>query len=186
MVAAVNVREPGVRGEVAKPPATSQSGKRYHLVQVVGGDRADIMSLWKSQPLVMDHPLFGKIEFRRGHGWQRAEFEFWGFSGVQLLLDADEKGPTRAQETAFLRLRDGEAELRPRCLAAIAVQRAETERPPGPASVSTLSIPALDGHGPGSPGQLWTIWFEYEGEEHWSYGVQSVDDWCTITGFAED
>jgi hypothetical protein len=136
--------------------------------------------------LVREHPLFGAISFTPGHGWERTDFTFWGFRGVQLLIDAGPDGPTTAQGTAFRRLHDQQAQLLPQCLAEVASRRAETERPPGDAFLSTLSIPALGSDGPALTGDLWTIWFDYEGEEHWMYGVQSSDDWRTFAGFAED
>jgi hypothetical protein len=91
-----------------------------------------------------------------------------------------------AQEVAFRLLRDHQARLLPECFAEVASKRVETERPAGNAILSALSIPALGANGPAGTGELWTIWFDYEDEEHCGYGVQSSDGWRTLEGFAED
>jgi hypothetical protein len=135
---------------------------------------------------ITEHPLFGPIAFTTGRGWERKDFEFWGFRDLHLMIDAGADGPTSEQENAFQRLRERRVELLPKCLDAVALRRAETERPSGAAVVSAISIPAMDTRGPGKTGQRWTIWFDYEDEEHWSYGVQSDDNWRTLWGFAED
>jgi hypothetical protein len=145
-----------------------------------------LRGLFVRKAVVREHPLFGAIIFTPGRGWERKDFDFWGFRGVQLMIDAGPDGPNPAQEAAFRRLHDRQAQLLPQCLAEVASRRAETERPLGEAFLSTLSIPALGPDGPAATGDLWTIWFDYQGEEHWMYGVQSSDDWRTIAGFAED
>lgn len=135
---------------------------------------------------VLDHPVFGRLEFTPSLGWSNNRFTFYGFTPVTLLIDGSDSGPSREQEEAVRRLTEKEAALLPGLLAAVAEKRAETERSPGAPAVSTLSVPALASHGPARTGSLWTIWFEYPDEEHWSYGVQSDDDWLTFRAFAED
>jgi hypothetical protein len=102
------------------------------------------------------------------------------------MIDAPDTGPTPHQEDAFRTLIDGADVLLPRLLAAVASKREETQRPPGRAYPRAISVPALDSRGPGGTGGLWTIWFDYENEAYWSYGVQSNDDWTTVSAFAED
>jgi hypothetical protein len=135
---------------------------------------------------VVDHPAFGRLEFAPTLGWSNQAFSFWGFTPVQLLIDASENGPTKEQEEAFRRLVDRQEALLPRLLAAVAEQRADTVRPQGVPVVRTLSVPALGASGPARTGSLWTMWFEYPAEEIWGYGVQSQDDWVTLHAFAED
>jgi hypothetical protein len=134
----------------------------------------------------VDHPVFGRLEFTPSRGWSSKEFSFWGFTHVQLLVDASEAGPTEEQEQAFRRLAERQSALLPGLLAAVAEQRERTKRPPGVPAVRTLSVPALGSASPARTGSLWTIWFDSPGEEHWGYGVQSTDDWRTFSAFAED
>jgi hypothetical protein len=133
------------------------------------------------------HPLFGRIDYQPSRGWKNAQFELWNRSNVVLLLAADASGPTPMQEKAFVSFRDARERLLPMCLTAVAAERAGTGRPSGVAVISALSIPSLlASDARNRTSGLWTLWFDYEGEDHWSYGVQSSDDWATIRGFAED
>ena len=132
---------------------------------------------------VSDHPLFGRIAFSRRDGWVNPAFELWGYTGVDLLVDAPPEGPTRAQEEAFVRFRDARPALLARCLDAVAAVRRGMDEPEGEFLVTGLSIPSLtDAQG----GTLWTLWFDCVGDEHYWYGVQSDDDWRTVVGFADD
>src|SRR5262245_42302377 len=131
----------------------------------------------------MDHPSFGRISFSRHDAWNNPAFELWGYSNVDLLIDAPPTGPSRAQEEAFSRFRDSRPALLPRCLEAVAGVRSEMSLPVGEFTVTGLSIPSLtDTRG----GKLWTLWFDCRGDEQFWYGVQSDDDWQTLAGFADD
>ena len=144
--------------------------------------------LWgfTAPPLNQEHPIFGAITYTAGKGWESEGLELWGFHDVYLMIDAEADGPTPLQEAAFVRLRDSRDTLLPRCLALVDEERARTAGAPGVAFVTAVSVPALGGSGLGQTGDLWTLWFDYEGEEHWSFGVQSTNDWRTLAGFAED
>jgi hypothetical protein len=48
-------------------------------------------------------PDFGRIEWKRG-GWT-GQVDLWDYPGVQLLLDADENGPSSEQRSFFHTLR---------------------------------------------------------------------------------
>ena len=132
---------------------------------------------------LLDHPLFGRIFFSRHDAWQNPAFELWGYSNVELLIDAPFAGPTPAQEEAFIRFRESRSTLLPRCLDAVAAVRREMPLPAAEFAVTGLSIPSLaDARG----GKLWTLWFDCVGDEQFWYGVQSEDDWQTLAGFADD
>ena len=141
-------------------------------------------SLFKRQPpLRVRHTLFGELVFSRHDGWINEEFELWGFKSVELLLDAREDGPSVEQERAFRRFEQQRETLLPRCLAEVDKVRAELAVPLSTFVISGLTIPPLsaDPHE-----HLWTLWFDLVGDEHFMYGVQTDDDWTTLTGFADD
>ena len=141
-------------------------------------------SLFKRQPPPsLRHTLFGELVFSRSDGWINKEFELWGFKGVELLLVARQDGPSREQEDAFRRFAEQRETLLPRCLAGVDKVRAELAVPASTFLISGLTIPSL---GDDSHGHLWTLWFDLVGDEHFMYGVQTDDDWTTVTGFADD
>jgi len=35
-------------------------------------------------------------------------------------------------------------------------------------------------------GHLWTLWFDLSGDDHFMYGIQTDDNWQTLTAFADD
>ena len=40
---------------------------------------------------VLDHPEFGRLVYStRQRSWENRAFSFWGYSGVQLVIDGDE------------------------------------------------------------------------------------------------
>ena len=57
-------------------------------------------------PLRLTHPLFGGITYSKTDGWINDAFTLWGFDGVELLIRANENGPTRIQEEAFINFRN--------------------------------------------------------------------------------
>lgn len=135
-------------------------------------------------PPEMDHPLFGHLVYLRRDGcWQNEDFELWGASGVDLLLDGGPDGPTPEQESAYRRFRDARENLLPRCLEALAGLRRKMGLPDSQFTVNGLTLPAL---AESSDGKLWTLWFDCAGDDHFWYGVQSDDDWETIHPFADD
>jgi hypothetical protein len=145
-----------------------------------------LQTLFARKAIVREHAIFGSITYSEGRGWRRDNFSFWGFQAVLLLIDAGPDGPTPEQEAAFLWLRNQQVEVLPRCLVEVESQRSQTMGAAEGLSLSGLSIPSLGTAGPARTGQLWTIWFDYDAEDHWSYGVQSDDAWRTIQGYAED
>lgn len=130
-----------------------------------------------------EHPLFGTLRYSKHDGWENEDFSLWDFKGIQLLIDAGTDGPSPRQEEAFRRFEAGRGELLPRCLRALDSVRESFEVPEGEFRVTGLSIPSL---GPGRGGDLWTLWFDLEGDDHFMYGVQSDNDWETLAAFADD
>jgi len=147
-----------------------------NLFKRVFGDR--------EPPPTLDDSTFGRIVFlRRDACWENTTFSFWGASDVQLLVDGGPDGPTEAQRFAFAELRDSRDALLPRCLDALSTLRSKMAMPEGELVVRGLTIPSLE---PSSDGQLWTLWFDCVGEDHFWFGVQSDDEWKTIYPFADD
>jgi hypothetical protein len=134
----------------------------------------------------LDHHIFGRIEFSPEQGWQNERFSLWGFEDVLLMIDAPETGPTQVQEEAFGRMLSGGAGMLQRFVVAVSEARTRSGNPPGEFLPRAVSVPSLGSGGPGGTGSLWTIWFDCEGDDHWSYGVQSRDDWATLSVSAED
>ena len=137
----------------------------------------------KTEPPRIDHPLFGTIEFSKHDGWQNMDFPLWGRSNVELIVDSGTDGPTRDQEEAFRRFEESREVLLPRCLDALEDLRGKMEMPPGTFVISGLTVPSL---GEEETGKLWTLWFDCEGDEDFWYGVQTDDDWQTLSPFADD
>jgi hypothetical protein len=81
----------------------------------------------RKPPLQLRHPLFGDITYSKPDGWINDEFTLWGFDGVELLIRANENGPTRIQEEALINFHAQQQDLPPRCLAEVDKVRRELE-----------------------------------------------------------
>jgi hypothetical protein len=135
----------------------------------------------------IDHRIFGRITFSPKQGWENDRFSLWGFDHVLLMVDAPATGPTQLQEESFRRMLNGGDSMLARFVAAISEVRMNLiDHHPGAFLPRAVSVPSLGSEGPGRTGNLWTIWFDCEGDDHWSYGVQSEDDWATLHAFVED
>jgi hypothetical protein len=134
-------------------------------------------------PLRLQHTQFGEITFSTSDGWINKEFELWGFKGIELLLDAREVGPSPEQERAFRHFERQRDVLLPRCLAEVDKVREELGVASSSFVISGLTIPSLSVK---PNGQLWTMWFDLAGDDHFMYGLQTDDEWSTLTGFADD
>lgn len=140
----------------------------------------------RSSARTIDHPLFGRIQHIPALGWENDRFRLWSYTGVLLMIDAPAAGPTGIQEDAFRRFLERRYDVHPRVMTAIAEKRQETTGLAGNPRARAISVPSLGSSGPVRTGTLWTIWFDYEAEDHWTYGVQTDDDWVSVCGFAED
>jgi hypothetical protein len=137
----------------------------------------------RKPPLRLRHPLFGDITYSKTDGWINDGFTLWGFDGVELLIRANETGPTRIQEEAFINFRAQQQDLLPRCLAEVDKVRRELEIASSAFVISGVAIPSFQ---PAPNGHLWTLWFDFSGDDHFMYGIQTDDNWETLTAFADD
>ncbi len=135
--------------------------------------------LGKQKPREMTDTEFGSLHQIRD-GWEGHEFSLWGSAGLQVLVDAGDEGPSEEQRQ-FLRTLQGErASIRGRVEEAVATHAAETTAVrPIVLRLTSFYIPKLERH------FTWRVWYEVEGEEHWSFGAE-VRDWEEIVPFAED
>ncbi len=133
----------------------------------------------------MNDPDFGHIEFQRRPrpGWENESFAFNSRAEIQLLLDADEKGPTELQRKFLKELRAKYPHLEPQIDAAIreafAVEHSigDEQR----LELRSIYIPRFQ-----EPEEhVWRLWYDLEGEDILWYGVE-MEDWDTIVPFAED
>ena len=140
--------------------------------------------LFKQTPAPrLQHALFGELVFSRHDGWINQDFELWGLKGVQLVLDASEDGPSPEQERAFQTFEKQRDTLLPRCLTEVDKVRVDLGVDASTFVISGLTIPSMARTPQGS---LWTLWFDLVGDDHFMYGVQTDDEWATLTGFADD
>jgi hypothetical protein len=133
--------------------------------------------------LEVEHPVFGWLAWQRTDGWTNPRFALWGFEGVELIVDADEQGPTEAQVAAFRRFDARRESIWKQSLAEVERLRTRLGSARGAVRISGLTIPSLR---PERAGNLWTLWLDLEGDDHFFYGVQTEDDWATLAGFADD
>jgi hypothetical protein len=52
--------------------------------------------------------------------------------------------------------------------------------------ISGVTIPSFPSFQPVRNGHLWTLWFDLSGDDHFVYGIQTDDNWQTLTAFADD
>jgi hypothetical protein len=144
-----------------------------------------LLGLFRRRRLRIDDPDFGQIEFHRRPrpGWENGSFAVSGRDGIQLLVDADEKGPTDQQRKFLKELKEKYLDLEPRIDAAIrekfAVEHsiAATQE----LQLRSIYIPTLR-----EPIEhVWRLWYDLQGEDMLCYGVE-MSDWDNIVPFAED
>jgi len=135
------------------------------------------------QPPSTRHAVLGELYPGIKGGFENPDFELWGHSPVQLLIDAPQSGPTAEQVDAFRRFCAARDSILDRSIGQMNDLRREMELPPATFAIATLSIPSL---GDEASGKLWTLWFDAEGDDHYLYGVQTEDDWQTLHAFADD
>jgi hypothetical protein len=138
----------------------------------------------KHEARELDHPEFGHLRYSERHqSWVNENFAFWGYSGLQLVIDGDASGPTAAQFEALRDMQKARDQLLPRCLSALTALP-ELEGSVGSTFVlAGLSVPRLDDS---ESGLLWNLWFDKEGDEHYMFGVQSTDSWRTLQAHVGD
>jgi hypothetical protein len=107
----------------------------------------------------------------------------WDYHNVQVLLDADENGPSPEQRS-FLRLLRGNAErIRERIEEAVHRQAAKTPdlmvSAMQPIKLATIFLPKNPPHEP------WRVWYDMEGEEVYWFGAE-IRNSHQIVPFTED
>ncbi len=144
-----------------------------------------LLSLFRRGSPRIDDSDFGLIRFHRRPrpGWENDTFAFGGHTEIQLLLDADEEGPTEVQRKFMRELKARYPDLEPRILAAIRARFAAEASLADEAKLHLRSIfiPTFDG----PEESVWRLWYDPEGQDLLSYGVE-MKDWDTIVPFAED
>jgi hypothetical protein len=128
----------------------------------------------------LDDRTFGAIATTSEGCWENRAFRFAGYEGVQLLVDGDESGPVQAQRHFFDELSARYAELEPRIRQALSAYR-EDHPPQERFRLTAIYIPLFRDQ----QSRTWRLWYNLEGEEHFTYGVE-MSDWDHIVPFAED
>ena len=112
--------------------------------------------------------------------WEGQSLSLWGVSGIQILIDAGDDGPSVEQREFFRTLREQRPDIRGRVEEAVSARAAETTTVrPMALRLSSLYIPRIQPH------FTWRIWYDIQGEEHYWYGAE-ITDWDQIVPFTED
>ena len=128
--------------------------------------------------LSTDDPDFGRIAETKAGSWSGDRFQLWGYDSIQVMIDADRRGPS-AEQRSFVRSLRADEGIRARVEQAVVVHAKETTRKKGALRITTIYLPK-------SPlRETWRVWFDMEGEEHYSYGAE-VDGSDRIVPFTED
>jgi hypothetical protein len=127
----------------------------------------------------LEDPDFGPLEERSPGSWEGQSLNLWGYSSIQVMIDADPEGPSTAHRSFLRTLRSNPGDIRSKIESAIARQMAETTPRTGPLKLTSIFFP----HSPEE--QTWRVWYDVEGEEHYWYGAE-ITKWQSIVPFAED
>jgi hypothetical protein len=137
-------------------------------------------SLFGKRPCrLLDDPDFGRIKEDKVGSWRSEDFQLWGYSSIQVMLDGSPEGPTCEQRSFIRTLCTDPEGIRDRIEQAIAQQAKETTNKPGPLKLTSLYLPKAP------PGQMWRVWYGVEGEDHHWYGAE-IEGWQHIEPFTED
>lgn len=122
---------------------------------------------------------FSLLYNRRLRCWEQSGIEFWGIRAVDISIDATEAGPSSEQVAEYWRLMNAKEELLPRLLSALDCLAPE----PAEFRLVGVHIPRLDGT---EAGDLGRFWFDRTGDDHFMYGVESIDRWETLQAHRDD
>jgi hypothetical protein len=136
----------------------------------------------KKPAAVVEHPIFGKITYSKHDGWINTSFSAFGYSGIDLLIDAGPEGPTSEQMDAFANLAAKHDSILSESVIGLQSMRAEMSLRLGTFVLSGITIPSYK---PELQGRLWTLWFDCPEDDHFMFGVQSDDEWRTLHPFAD-
>jgi hypothetical protein len=137
----------------------------------------------RESPPALDHPVFGRLTYSRHDGWMNAAFTAFGFTGIDLLIDAGPEGPTPRQLQSFGDLTAKHPSILSESVNQLQELRKQMELPAGTFRLSGITIPS---YRPEPQGSLWTLWFDCLEDDHFMFGVQSDDEWQTLYPFADD
>ena len=129
--------------------------------------------LGKNTRRAIDDPDFGRIEEREAGSWEGQAFQLWGHSSIQVLIDAGPGGPSAEQRSFLEALRPDPQGIRAK------IEAAKTSARSGSFKMTSIFIPAA----PSS--QMWRVWYDMEGEDHYWYGAEIVG-WDRVIAFTED
>src|SRR5215469_8865594 len=113
---------------------------------------------------------FGEITERKRGSWVGIQFEIWGYNQVQVLLDADENGPSAVQRRLCRKLRANSENIRQFVEDAVRKRIANTAGlmapPTNPIRLTSIFFPS-------DPETAdWRIWYDLEGEEMFWFGAE--------------
>jgi hypothetical protein len=133
----------------------------------------------KHQRRSLDDPDFGHIEEAKSGRWKGDEFQLWGFSSIQVMIDGGQEGPSPQQRDFVHSLRSDHEGIRSRIEQSLVRHAKGTSRQTGPFALSSIYIPKAP------PAQMWRVWYDLQGEEHYSYGAE-IRGWHRVVPFTED
>ena len=135
--------------------------------------------LGERKPREIADPDFGNLSQIRD-GWEGSDLKLWDSSGLQLLIDAGNEGPSENQLQFLRTLRHNGAAIRKRIEeAVIRYINENSTTTPVVLRLTSIYIPRVE------PPFMWRLWYDLEGEENCSYGAEITDS-EEITPFAED
>jgi hypothetical protein len=127
----------------------------------------------------LDDPDFGRITEGKAGSWEGDAFQLWGRVSIQVMIDAGADGPSEEQRSFVRLLRSDHEGIRARIEEAVGAHTKETASQTGILVISSIYLRK-------SPlQQLWKVWFDMEGEEHYWYGAE-IQGWDRIVPFTED
>lgn len=135
--------------------------------------------LGKNTRRAIDDPDFGRIEEREAGSWEGQAFQLWGHFPIQVLIDAGPGGPSAEQRSFLEALRLDPQGIRAKIEAAVSLEAGKTSARSGSLKMTSVFIPAAPSR------QMWRVWYDMEGEDHYSYGAEIVG-WDRVIAFTED
>ena len=145
-----------------------------------GGQMSLFQSLFgKRSKRSLEDSDFGRINERKPNNWEGNNFELWGYSSIQVILDGTPEGPTPEQRSFIKALRTNPEEIRERIERVVEQEARETASKPGSLKLTSIYLPEIP------PDQMWRVWYDVEQEDHYCYGAE-IKGWQHIVPFTED
>ena len=131
--------------------------------------------------VTLHDPVFGPLTGAPTHGWTNEASLALGPRPIQLVIAAPASGPTEAQRSEFLMLKDASCGRLAAATQAVLDLRSSMGLSQTAVWLSGVSVPERSGAQPA----LWTLWFDSNDDDVFMFGVQT-DDWVTFRAFADD